>query len=205
MIEWVPKIIDLLKLPTKLIAVLCVVSGALVLLSDEWLKKLHLDTIEAEYGVFIGVTFLVTSALLLLEFILWVWSKVKIIWLKKKLSQKAIEELQSLDSKEISVLREFYIQGQSTLQLPMSHPLVASLIDKGILKQVGSLGEHSLIGPLISLTISSEVKPHITYELLNLPNRKPTEQEIQWVQNNRPEFMGELDRRSHLHYRFKNI
>jgi len=205
MTDWIPKILDILKLPAKLIAVLCIVSGLLLFLNDEWLQKLHVEKIESEYGIFIGVTFLVSSALLILEVTIWAWNKIRIVWLKKKLSQTAFEALQNLDTKEISVLREFYIQAQSTLQLPMSHALVASLIDKGILEQVGSLGEHSLIGPLISLKTADEVKPYITYELLDLPNGEPTEEEIQWVRNNRPEFMAGLDRRNDLHYRFGNL
>ncbi|MBD3375743.1 hypothetical protein GF406_11960, partial [candidate division KSB1 bacterium] len=114
MTDWMPKILDLLKLPTKLITVLCIVSGLLVLLNEELLQKLHLEKIESEYGVFIGVTFLISSALLILEIALWVWNKIRIFWLKNKLSQTALEELRNLDAKEISVLREFYIQRQST-------------------------------------------------------------------------------------------
>jgi hypothetical protein len=205
MTEWIPKILEFLKLPTKLIASLCLVSGLLVLLPVEYLKKLHLENIETQYGTIIGITFLISSALLILELIIWVGNKIRIAWLRSKLSKTALKALNQLDSKEISVLREFYIQEQSTLLLPMNHPVVAGLIEKGILEQVGSLGENSLVGVLISLTIAPDVKPHITYDLLNLPNREPTEQEIQWVRSNRPEFMAELDRRNYLHYQFGNI
>lgn len=61
--------------------------------------------------------------------------------------------LYNLDDKEIAVLREFFIQGQNTLQLPVGHPVVAGLIEKGILEQVGMIGENSLVGPLFSLSI----------------------------------------------------
>ncbi len=196
MTDLIPKILELLKLSTKHIAVLCVVSGLLIMFPSEWLIKLHIEGIKSEYGVFIGVAFLVSATLLLLEGILWIWNKIKISWLRKKLSQTALEELQKLGSQEIAVLREFYIHNQSTLQLPVSHPLIASLIEKGILEQVGSLGEYSIIGPLLSLTISSVAKPYITHKLLNLPKGKATEQEKLWIQSHRPSFMGELDRRN---------
>lgn len=200
-----PKILELLKLPTKIIAVLCLVSGLLVLLPVEYLNELHLENIESQYGAIIGIAFLVTSVLLALELIIWLGNKVQITYLKNKISKNALQSLEQLDFKELSVLREFYIQDQSTLLLPMNHPVVASLIKKGIIEQVGGFGERSMIGLLVSLTISSNIKPHVTNELLNLPNHEPTEQEIQWIRKNRPEFMGELDRRNYLHYRFGNI
>jgi cbb3-type cytochrome oxidase subunit 3 len=162
------------------------------------MEKLHLKNFEAEYGLFVGIIFLLSTALLFLEFVLWVWSIFNNKIQKNKSLKIALKELNQLDFREISILREFYIQGQSTLKLPMNQPVVAGLIEKGVLKQVGSLGESSFSDILISLSIPTEIKSKITNEFLKLPNTEPNESEIQWIRENLPDFVIKIEKRNNI-------
>jgi len=202
--DWAAKLIEFLRLPTKLVAVICLVSALLTFLSPDDLSKLHLDSLQKEYAPILGIVFLVSAILLVLEAVIWVYSILMLLWNRYRLSNRAVGLMDELDTKEIAVLREFFIQGQFTLQLPMDHPVVAGLLRKGILFFVGEIGSGSLAGILVPMSISEPVKKRITYEYLGLPEGEPTESEIEWVRRNRPEFMGELDRRQRLHYGFGN-
>lgn len=205
MIEWAAKLLELVKLPTKLMAVLCLVSGILLLLPRTWLQIVHLTQFSSDYGVYIGVAFLVSGTALVVELVVWSSSRLHSAAKGRRLGRMALDELNRLDPKEVAVLREFFLQNQSALSLPVSHPVVASLIDKGILEQVGRLGEHSLVGPLVSLRISPTVRPHVTLSFVGLHDRTLTPDEIAFVRENRPEFVDELERRRQRHYRFPRL
>jgi hypothetical protein len=202
MTEWITKILELAKVPTKLVVSICIASGILLFLPKNWQEKIYLHIFTENYGVYLGATFILTLSILFSEAIIWFFKKIRIQRAESKAQTEVILALTDLDQKELAILREFFIQGQNTLQLPVSHPVVAGLIQKGILEQVGSLGEQSLIGPLFSLSISEFVKPVVTLETVGLHDREPSQKEIDWVRKNRPEFVRELERRKSLYYDF---
>jgi hypothetical protein len=61
--EWLTKLTDLHKMPTRYVGLVAIVTGALLFSPVWFLDKLHLSTIPAPYGALVGVVFLVTSGL----------------------------------------------------------------------------------------------------------------------------------------------
>ena len=51
---------------------------------------------------------------------------------------------------------------------------------------------------LFSMKISDFVRENLTYDLLDLPNGEPSESEIDFMRNNRPPFMGSINREGSL-------
>jgi len=197
-VEWISKVIEAAKLPTKFIVVIFLVSFALLYFSDETLTSMKLSAFSKKFGLYIGIAALSSGALLLIEAIGYVWNSVNKHVSTGKFKKSSIERLKKLDSSEKSVLREFYLQGQNTIKLPMDHPVVAGLINVGILCLIGQHGRMSTAGMLFSMKISDFVRGNLTYDLLDLPNGEPSQNEIEFLKNNRPSFMHSIQREAWL-------
>jgi hypothetical protein len=197
-VEWISKVIEAVKLPTKFIVMIFLVSSALLFLSEETLTSLKLADFAKKFGLYIGIIALTSSALLAIEFISYIWNRVANEVSSRKFKKSSLERLNKLDSSEKSVLREFYLQGQNTLKLPMDHPVVAGLINVGVLRLIGQHGRMSTSGMLFSMKISDFVREHLTYNLLDLPSGEPSRDEIEFLENNRPPFMKSILREESL-------
>jgi hypothetical protein len=184
--EWVTKIIEAAKLPTKFIVVIFLVAGGLILIPDGLLTAMKLKSFADKYGLYVGITALSSGALLLIEAGTAVWRIANKKIVKSKLKKKIAERMASLDGSEKAVLREFYLQGQNTIKLPTDHPVVAGLLNSGVVIPVGQHGRMSLAGMLFSMKVTDSAKAHVTYELIDLPTGEPTQQELQFLRNNRP-------------------
>ncbi|MGL6500770.1 superinfection exclusion B family protein [Aeromonas dhakensis] len=196
--EWIGKIIEAAKLPTKFIVVIFLVSFALLFLSEEKLTSLKLVDFVKKFGLYIGITTLTSAALLAIESISYIWNRVTDSISSRKFKKSSLERLNKLDPSEKSVLREFYLQGQNSLKLPMDHPVVAGLINVGIIRLIGQHGRMSAAGMLFSMKISDFVRENLTYDLLDLPSGEPSHQEIEFLKSNRPPFMNSILREESL-------
>lgn len=196
--EWISKIIEAVKLLTKFIVVIFSVSFALLFLSEETLTSLKLADFVKKFGLYIGITALTSGVLLTIESISYVWNRVADSISSRKFKKSSLERLNKLDPSEKSVLREFYLQGQNSLKLPMDHPVVAGLINVGIIRLIGQHGRMSAAGMLFSMKISDFVRENLTYDLLDLPSGEPSHQEIEFLKGNRPPFMNSILREESL-------
>ena len=59
--EWFSKLIDWLKLPTKIIAFIALMSGVLLFLPQKVIQKLHLELFISSYGNYFGIVFLIAA------------------------------------------------------------------------------------------------------------------------------------------------
>ena len=55
--EWFSKVIEWLKLPTKIIAFIALMAGILLLIPQAAIKKLHLEDFISSYGKYFGIVF----------------------------------------------------------------------------------------------------------------------------------------------------
>lgn len=191
--EWISKLIEAIKLPTKFILSIFLVSIALLFLPQQVIDAFYLKEFKDKYGLFIGITALSSGALLFTETIIFSWKKVSRRRDFDKLKKQAIERLQKLDHAEKAVLREFFLKGQNTLKLPMDHPVVAGLLSSGILNIVGSQGRMSLAGMLFSMKISDFIRKQLSAEMIDLPVSQPTQEQIEFLRNNRPDFVASIE------------
>ena len=146
-----------------------------------------------------GIISVLFGLILVIEFTVWVSKKIKQIHLRLKLTQSAKKYLKNLDPAEQSALREFYIQQQNTITLPMDHPVVAGLLASGILRIVGKHGKHSLVGVLASMKISDRLQKVITRKMVGLPIGELSKQDIKFFLENRPPFTYYIQREEKLY------
>ncbi|MGA1868669.1 MAG: superinfection exclusion B family protein [bacterium] len=161
---------------------------------DKWIKKIGLEKVKTEYSLYIGLIFLITGCFLIVELITFLYNKRKLSKIKAEKELKTIEELDNLDKKEIAVLREFFLQGQNTIHLPIDHPVVTGLLSKGIIVAVSDIYVQNLAGLVYSIKIADIVKPFINLDFVGLSAKKFNEEELRYINGNRPKFIKEAIR-----------
>jgi len=197
MSDWFEKIISFIKLPIKYLWVAAIFTGFVFFAPQDWVEYLGLLNLKADYKVWLGPLFVLSSALVVLDIFRLLWKGIKKFYFRRKLKAQLIESLSKLDHYEKSIIREFYIQNKKTLQLPMDQATISGMLQSGFLTIAGSLGERSLAGMLFPIMINPIVEDFITYEHIDLPTN-PTDADIEWVKNNRPDFLYEIEHHNQL-------
>jgi hypothetical protein len=194
MSELLSKLFDIGKLPTKVVALACLVSLAILFSPDPLHEKLHTKHLVDSYGFIVGLVFISSAALIAINTIIWAFARVSQVRRIAKRKRDLNRYIAGLDPAEVSVLREFFIQNKQTLVLPVDEPTVAGLIANGLLCQVGKLGQGSGAGLLFPFQMAFELRDALTSDRLGLPHGKPTEADIGRITAERPAFMREVER-----------
>ena len=134
------KLLDWIKLPTKTLSALCIVFGILIFSSEATLEQFGLKVLITEYRPYIGVAFLLTLALTLVNSVSATWKYIypwiaEAYWIR--IGKK---RLQNLNPEEKQILN-YYIQKQTRSQnLPIQNGAVNALQKEKIIIQGSPLG-----------------------------------------------------------------
>jgi hypothetical protein len=190
--EWITKLMEIVKLPLRYSWVAAITSGLLLFLPDEALGPIHCKQFVQDYGTQIGLVFMVTSVIVVVELVMWCANGYHARAERRAANKRRAKALESLDPLEKAVLREFFVfqSSANTILLPVENPTVAGLLVNGILEMVSQIPRFSRAGRLVSVRIADDIM--ITQEMLDLPAR-PTEQEWQQLAASRPGFMMEIE------------
>jgi len=188
----VSDLIDLDKIPMKIIIFLGIVSGIFVLASDSFLKVLKMTEFQKDYGKFFGPIFIASIAFIGLSVIYYIKDKLENQFNRNKGNKILIEELESLDPSEQSVIREFAIQQKKSVKMPINNSTVAGLINKGILKRVSNIGD----GLYFPLTLNKIVERKLKETHLGISSGMD-EDELEEVFSNRPDWAKDYFYRKH--------
>ena len=191
--NWIKSVIEVMKMPVKFFFAICLFSGIIFLLPESLINKLQLEKFLKEYGMYISIAFIGSVSILMINFFIKIINHYKKRYSTNKLKELLYENFGKLDQHEKAVIREFYIQGRNTIELPMDNQVVAGLIKKRILIQVGSRVLHTTYGLLCSLGINEHASELITYDMIELPDHDPNEQERQRIIESRPRFILEIE------------
>lgn len=191
----VAKFIDILKAPRKIFGIAFIFSSFLLFAQAEWLEFLGLNPLIQAYRPFISIAFLVSLSGLLVELCVAMHGNYCIYNKYSNNLNDMLKTLNSLDQKEISVLREFFIQKQNTISLPLNDPIVAGLITKRILVPSGNFAEASMAGLIRPTSINNTIKELVRPELVGLRDKIPSPEELTWAKNDRPEFMNLIEKK----------
>jgi len=197
MIKWISGVLNLIKLPKKLIASIAIPSGFLVIAPESILVKLGLQKITEDARIYISFAFIISTSLLIVELILFIFKLIKKRYYKIKNIKLLNTYIENIDRAELLLLREFFIQGQSSIKLPLNHPVVAGLIKKGIIEQIGSIGQQMAAGIVFPFRINEDIEPSITNEVLKLP-LKITKENAKQISEERPAYVISILNRDHL-------
>jgi hypothetical protein len=160
------------------------------------LAAFSLSPFISQYKQYISLIFLGSIAFLFVNIIGYMISFMK---RRSKTNSKRIKriidtKIEMLDPHEKAVLREFVIQGKNTIKMPMDNPIVAGLLANHIIEQVGNMGQPTIYGLLINFKISDYALTKINTQIIEIPDREPTEIERREILERRPEFMKKLSR-----------
>lgn len=191
--KFLQALFDFNKIPTKLILVIWVCCSLILFIPEQFLAKLNLTEFLKDYGKFIGVTFLLTSGFTFIVIWTSIVSGIRGRKLSKKIRQRVKEHLKSLDFHEKALLREFWIHGKYTLQLPFDNDTVVGLANKRIIYQASNTGFQYYHGAYFPYTISDFVLQNLTYQMIDMPEN-PTDQEQKRILGQRPDWAKERAR-----------
>jgi hypothetical protein len=184
------KLFDIKRIPSKFLFVIWGTCGFVLFAPPSWLAKLNIPDFNKIYGKYLGISFILCTVFLVVI----IYNYLSSIYLNRKrkrnIEKGIIEAVNNLDIHEKALLREFYINSKSTLQLPIDNETVAGLSNKRIIYQVSSTGFTSVYGIYWSYAMTQYAKGLITLSILELPSQ-PTEAQAQIIMNNRPKWAKE--------------
>ena len=189
------KILDVAKVPIKVILLAaCALTGVFLLVRDCWIIADFMN----DYGKFVGAVFVgsgvVLGVLLVVDVGVWGWKSIQGARREAAMKKAVSSSIDSLDNHEKAVLREFHIQGKSTVLLPITDPVVKGLLWKNIIVIVGHYGKMSLVGMLSPVSLSSFASTLINPQTVGIPPGKLTQEQIKKIMNSRPSFVREMER-----------
>ena len=191
------KLFDIKKIPTKLIFVLWFSASLILFVPERFLTRLNLNDFLHDYGKFIGITFIICSGFLivvLMSSIAKVANRRKMI---KRIEKNILKAIRNLDFHEKALLREFFINGKNTLQLPFDNDTVVGLLNKHILYQASETGFTYTHGAYFPYSITEFAQNNMTNEMIDLPQNL-TEAEKNRILNDRPAWAKERSRLDNL-------
>ena len=106
------------------------------------------------------------------------------------LVKSIIKDITRLDFHEKALLREFYINGKNTLQLPINNDTVVGLTNKRIIYQASSTGFTYIHGAYFPYSITEVAQKDLTFKMLDLPEN-PTEEDKRRIIEERPNWAKE--------------
>ncbi|MGN0909507.1 MAG: super-infection exclusion protein B [Succinivibrio sp.] len=90
----------------------------------------------------------------------------------------------NMDFSERALIREFVLQRKSELRVPLMEPTVRGLIGSRILEQASPEGEDGKA----AVVISRQARPFITYRAIGISAGKLSEEQINQLMSERPEY-----------------
>src|SRR6266536_411183 len=196
--KFLEKLFDIEKIPTKLLFVICLSSALILFVPERSLAKLNLTDFLKEYGKYIGIAFLISSAFLFVTLISYVGRIISRKRLTKKIKKSILKDIKYLDIHEKALLREFYINGKQTLQMPLDNDTVVGLVNKRIIYQASTAGFTYLHGVYFSYSMTEIALDNLTPELLDLP-QNPSEEDKHRIASQRPSWAKEKSKLEDLY------
>lgn len=193
--NFLSNLLDLNKITAKTAFLILIISGCLLFLPASILLKLEIVTFKKEFGKYFGFAFLASAAFLLVALLNWFQQRINSIIRKRKWAKKLAESIKRIDFAEIAVLREFHINGQQSLDMPIDEPVVAGMLNKGILYQLSSMGQMSMEGMMMPVALNPQIADAITLNFLGLPSTEPSKEKVNEILNARPDWAKSITQR----------
>lgn len=191
------RLFDIKRIPAKFLFVVCLSSALILFVPAKFLTKLNLQGFLTDYGKYIGICFIISLCFLIVTFITFLISFFSNRKYVKEVKKNILREITQLDFHEKALLREFFINGKQTLQLPIDNDTVVGLANKKIIYQASNTGFTYLHGAYFPYSITKFVEKNLTPEMVDLP-KKLTEKNKERILNDRPSWAKEKSRVENL-------
>lgn len=130
--------LDILKLPPSILGALMIVSGSILILPEDIIKRFYMYDFRNNYGFAISIIFLVSFAILIVLGIIWGAKKIIEIVKYRRFKEKGIKYLLELDSAKTELIIEFIKEEEHTLSLATNSGITVELYSYGIICPAGS-------------------------------------------------------------------
>ncbi len=186
----IKSIFDITKLPSKFFFLFAIISASILFLDNAILKRFKVEKIADDYGWILGLIFLFSTGLVIINIAIWFYEKIRYEFLYRKVASEWKIKIKSLDSYEKSIVREFLICRVNSLQLPIDDSVVSSMLAKDILYINQSFSSGILLsGRMVtSVSLSDFVRKNINIVDLGYSNNL-TEEEKKFIDDNRPTWL----------------
>jgi hypothetical protein len=191
--KFLEKLFDIKKIPTKLLFVIWLSSGLILFVPERFLTILNLSDFLKDYGKYIGIAFLISSAFLVVTLINYIGRLITRKRLTKKIKNSILKDIKYLDIHEKALLREFYINCKQTLQMPLDNETVVGLVNKHIIYQASNTGFTYLHGVYFPYSMTEIASENLIPEILDLP-QNPSEEDKRRIISQRPNWAKEKSR-----------
>lgn len=171
------------------VAVTCM---SLLFLPQNVLSRLALDGVVAENAHVIGFGLIIAAAYFFTRVLNFVLDEGIRHLTDKRVVETIEAKVKLLDPTERALLREFFIQGATTLTLPQNELAVKSLVSTSILEMLGNERHYAIQGPTADYKISMKARIYLNRDVLRLPAGDPSQEELQHLIKTRPTFIGGL-------------
>ncbi|MDY4231611.1 super-infection exclusion protein B [Faecousia sp.] len=132
--EWITKLIDLLKVPLKvLLPSAWLFSSAMTLFPDRWLEKLGLLEWKNEHLFAFGLILIITSCLILVYSFIYTKSKITHLISKLFLNRNTMKKFSSMSDVEKAIILKLYHSPAFTCELDYGQPVIKGLVARNYL------------------------------------------------------------------------
>lgn len=174
---------------------LAIASALILFMPTAFLNTFKLNAVMEQSAHLIGISFILSSTYLVIDFVSSFVRNAKLKARQATQLERIQDRVKTLTSGERAVLREFYLQRQTSLWLPAQESDVKSLLSSGVLIAVDfyATTRHNEEGiKEIELMISHDARQYLTKTRLKLPQGKPNGQDITYLKLARPSYLAPI-------------
>lgn len=193
----ISKIFDVLKSP-KLLIWTALTSALFLYIPASFVPYRGYQDLKDQYGIWMFLILIGCISMLAIEFGIYIHKFVKKKTYFNQNREKIKNRLESLSDNEKSIIREFDIQGQRLIKMPIDNPYIVSLTNDGIIKLSKRIIEFHLGNPLGLFSVTETASEFITEELLGFPQEGPTTENIERIQRLRPYWAVEIEHKDRI-------
>ncbi|MED4016291.1 superinfection exclusion B family protein [Sutcliffiella cohnii] len=157
---------EILTLPTTIMAALSLASGILLFSSTTILEKMFMIDFRDNYGFIIGIVFIVSLSILIVNLIYKIAKSISDARAKKYFYETAEKRLLKLNNYQKAIIYELYQQDNRTLPLPLHDGAVLEL-EQHIM--IGKATTQYMVSDLNNASFPYLLHPWVVDELINKP------------------------------------
>lgn len=139
-VELAKTLLEFVKLAPRFLVALGLAAGMLLFANDQLLKRLGLTELVQKYRFALGLTLVISAALLGVYIVLFVLGSIKGWWRKRQFHSAVIKRLHNLTEDEKQILRYYLANDTRANTLRFDDGVVQGLVQDGIIYQSASMG-----------------------------------------------------------------
>lgn len=158
---------EILTLPISIMAALSLASGLLLFSPSTFVEKMFMIEFRDKYGFTIGIVFIVSISILIVNLLYTLTKSITGVKAKKKFYASAEKRLDNLNHYQKAILFALYQQDNRTLPLPLHDGAVLELEQKFM---IGKATSQYMVSDLNNAVFPYLLQPWVSDELKNKPH-----------------------------------